>query len=384
MANELLPAGRGYVYVKTESTYNTNPGDLDATDVLYVEDFAKTYSRDNVERGGISPGHPGGFLSVPSVAHQTWSFNSEVRMKTITDANSADVPNIDPVMKACGFVLTSDSGTASHTYTLDPGNHSSFTLEAYEVDTLNADTVKTVMTGCRGNATLSFNPGERIMISASGSAVYSATGMAPAISATGSGAATVTYPSDKAMLANGTSVQLINVSDDSLYGGGSIGSPGNAVLVRSLEIDCGMAMSEQMGLSSTAGVGRVYLHGGEGPTANMVIEQVKVGDFNPWTIRDNQTVIECNFIFTQPGGSNQMQVVFYGQIVGEIDEAENDGVRTWGLTLKMRYPEDPSDGSPAVGFEPSHPIKGDTANRGVQADVSLPAGVLAIQFITPS
>tara|TARA_A100001391_G_scaffold102320_1_gene68095 strand:- start:25 stop:462 length:438 start_codon:yes stop_codon:yes gene_type:complete len=145
-----------------------------------------------------------------------------------------------------------------------------------------------------------------------------------------------------------------------------------------------MAMSEQMGLSSTAGVGRVYLHGGEGPTANMVIEQVAVGDFNPWTIRDNQTVIECNFIFTQPGGSNQMQVVFYGQIVGEIDEAENDGVRTWGLTLKMRYPEDPSDGSPAVGFEPSHPIKGDTANRGVQADVSLPAGVLAIQFITPS
>ena len=377
MANEVLPEGRGYVYVEVEATYNTNPTPGEA-DVLYVEDFTKSYTRDNIERTGVSRGHPGGFLSVPGAAHQTWSLSAEMCPQDIETANDSDAPNIDPVLRGCGFVRTSDSDDATHTYTLDPSNHESFTLEAYEVDSANADVVKTVMTGCRGNATLSFNPGERIMCSASGSAVYGT-----AISSTGVGAATLTYPADRAMVASGT-VKLINLDDNSLYGGGSVGSPGNAVLVRSLEIDCGMSVNEHMGLSATAGVGRVYLHGGEGPTANLVVEQVEIDDWDPWSLRDDQTAIECNFTFTQPGGSNTMQVVFYGQIVGDIDEAESDGLKTWGLTVKLRYPED-ADGVPAVGYSPSQTIKAGT-NQGIGLDPAsaLPATVLAIQFRTPS
>lgn len=377
MANEVMPAGRGYVYCKTESTYNTNPSPVE-TDVLYVEEFSKAYSRDNIERGGISPGHPGGFLSVPGPAHQTWSLSAEIRPKDISSANDADAPNVDPLLRGCGFVRSSDSTDNTHTYTLDPSNHESFTLEAYDIDSAKANAVKTVMTGCRGNTTISFTPGERIMLSASGNAVYGAS----IITDTGVGPAVLTYPSEKAMVASATT-KLINLTDNSLYGGGSLGTPSNEVLVRSLEIDCGMSVSENVGLSGTAGVARVHLHGGEGPTANMVVEQVVLADWDPWSLRDDQTAIECNFTFTQPGDTNTMQIVFYGQIVGEIDEAETDGLKTWGLTFKMRYPED-ADGDPAVGFAPSQTIKAGT-DQGIGLDptVALPSTVLAIQFLTP-
>ena len=53
MANELLPAGRGYLYIKTESTYATDPT-AGATNVIYVEDFSWSYSQDEIPRTGIT------------------------------------------------------------------------------------------------------------------------------------------------------------------------------------------------------------------------------------------------------------------------------------------------------------------------------------------
>jgi hypothetical protein len=265
---------------------------------------------------------------------------------------------------------------------LDPANHGSFTLEAYEVNSTNDDLNVTKMTGCRGNLTLGFTPGERIMATASGNGVYSSSSISSATP--DSGAEVLTYPSEKPMMAQGTT-KVINLDDsDSLYGGGTLASPSNEVLVRSLEIDCGMSVAEHVGLSGTAGVARVHLHGGEGPTASMVVEQVNIDDWNPYDMRDSSTAVECNFTFTQPGDTNTMQIVFYGQIVGAIDEAESDGLKTWGLTIKMRYPEDATDGDPALGLSPSQTIVEGT-NQGLGEDpaTALPPTVLAIQFNTP-
>jgi hypothetical protein len=355
---------------------------LPSANVIYVEDFSWSYSQDEIPRTGISPGHPGGWKSEAGTKHLSFSFTCEIRPQTITTANDADAPNIDPIFRGGGFVRTSVASTTdTHAYVLDPANHESFWMEFYAIDEDNADGNKVIFPGCRCSLSFTFDPGGRIMCSVSGLAVYNA---AAGVTSIGAGAATLTYSSDEAVMARAATLQWSNVDNsDAMYGGGSLASPGNAVLVRSLTIDCNMNPVERMGLTATNGVGGIRLAPSGPPMASGTYEAVEVDDFDPWAIRAAKQSMHNRLIFPAPTGTTTTTtVLFYGQIVGEIDESEAD-VRTWSIDQAMRYPEDAVGGSPAVGVAPTQAFTAGT-NQGLPLAVAgITSGVLAFLFTTP-
>ena len=208
MANELLPGGRGYLYVKIEDNgYGVIPSVAPTTtDVIYVEDFDWDYSQDDIPREGPSPGHPGSHLAEQGAKHLTFSFTCEIRPQTITNANDADAPNVDALLRGGGFVRTSVASTTdTHAYVLGVTSTESFWMEFYAIDESNADGNKVVFPGCVCSTSFSFEPGGRILMSVSGVAVFNGSA---GVTAHGGAAATLTYSSVVPVLSSGVTVQL--------------------------------------------------------------------------------------------------------------------------------------------------------------------------------
>jgi hypothetical protein len=77
-----------------------------------------------------------------------------------------------------------------------------------------------------------------------------------------------------------------------------------------------------------------------------------------------------------------MQVLFYGFLTSvEMDEI--DGRHVYNCSVDIAYPEDPTDGVPAVGNSPAQAFAAGT-NQGLNVvpDTALTPGLLAIQFST--
>ena len=383
MANNVTMPNRGYIYVKKESTYDTALT-VATTDRLYVENLSVSLEQDDNPRSGISTGHPGGWMSDPGVKRLPYSFDCDIRMATIASANDADAPNVDPLLQV-PFTRVSNSTDKTHTYFLAPFNHGSNWIQMGSIDTVNTDSNVWVLPGCRHAMTFQFTPGLPMRISVSGEGLYSSN----ASVANGSGAPTLTYPSDKPMIARASTAKVIDLSDDSLYGGGTLGTPTNTVKIRDLSLDLGFSVTGDPAISGTSGLGRIRIVPGQ-VVWNMEVEQVDVDDWDPYTLRDGAQALELNFVFAQPGAAgNTMQVVGYGQIVGSISEQVADnGLKTWGLTIHGRYPTDASaagapPADPAVGVRPLQAIVAGT-NKGLGIDTTITplSGLVAIQFQT--
>ena len=382
MANENLPSGRGYLLVKSEgASYATDPTAAVAN-VIYVEDFEWDMDDDDIPRTGPSPGHPQGFLSDVGARHLSFSFSCPILPREISAADDTDAPNIDAILRGSGLVRTSVASTTdTHAYVSNPDASGSYWMEFYSLDEDNADGNKVVFPGCRSSIELSFEGGARATASVSGLAVATA---AAGVAAIGAGAGAVVYQSEAALIARAAVVKVVDLSDDSLYGGGSLASPGNAVLVRSLSVDLAMAPTERTGLSPLYGVGAIKLAPAGPIVAQMVAEAVAVGDFDPWALRRDRQPIEVNIKFPAPAGvTTTTTVLYYGQIVEGIDQSDDGGVRTWGLTQHTRYPEVAVGGSPAVGVAPTQVMTAGT-NQGLPLAIAgLTSGVFALIFTTP-
>ena len=387
MANVIIP-GRGVILAKIESSYGTDatPG---ALDVVYVEDFEATYSQDMRPRAGLQP-EAQGLMSVPTGGHVSWAGTIEIQPQTITTA-ATQSPIGDMFLRAVGFSRHADTTDKSITYALRSSEHESVSIWMSEANSDNTDCNRIKIIGARADFSLSIIPGDIITL-----AMSNGFGVAQALTGTaatqtdnvikdkGSALTSVTYSAEKPLLGHNATARLIDNSDGTVYGGGSIASPNNDLLVRSCVINGNMAPTEQLGISAAQGIGRVALR----PvmhSLDLTLEQTSLGTFDPYVLRANSTSFEVNLTFPQPGAAgNTLQVACFGQIV-DIAQGEDGGNKTYDLTLELRYPRS-ADGTTATGLAPANTITDDSSGdaRGIDLTPAsaYPATKLLLQFAT--
>jgi len=399
MANELLLPGRGVVHAKAESTYGTDatPG---ASDVVLVLDFESAYQQDEISRENAIQPHVNGLMSVHAMGHVTWGCKCELDMATI--ANPVVAANSEPeahwALVSCGFSQHTDDTDKTIAYALRDSTHGSSTIYAYEADQDDSIANLHKIVGARADFSLVLDPGAPMMLELKNGfgiaqALNSTAGQSVdnVIKETSSGdwttAKTVTYPSRDIFLSHTATCQLIESDSGTVYGGGSVGSPSNALVVKSCTINGNMNPQETPVMSGNQGVARIDLRPTT-HTVDLVLEATTLDHVNPYVWRAERTPLELNLTYTQPGGgngSNTLQVAMFGQVVGNIDKGEGHGSTTWGLTLALRYPADAADSS-VVGTKPANTIVDDTGGNAVGINLNptsgYPATKLLLQFAT--
>lgn len=374
----------GKVLAKAETTSGTKETLLDGN-AVFAEAFSWQYTSDNIQRTPLAPERHG-VRSVQGNARVTWGCETEMAMPDQFDSGDAP-PHPDVWLKACGFARE-DFSSAAHEvafYCLQTSNHESISIEAYEFTADGADADYVSMRGARADFTLEVAEGQRVKFTCSGGLATEADTVANTYQASSAESKAVTYYADKPFVANreNTTIELVNLTDDDVYGGGTPGSPTGAFQVVSLAINGNMEPNEQRGL----GAQRNRL-GPTGPvTASVTIEEALLSDasaWDPYALRRDGNPLELRFKITQDdatGSSTFFAINAYCQIVG-VNHAGDDGKRRlWELELELKYPEDATDGDPAVGTSPTQKFDYNSNTNGLYVDITPTVnGVLALTF----
>lgn len=145
-------SNREVITVKIETTYNTDSVPTGSANAVLVEDPSwsleglRMIARNPVTAGIDTHQH----LFAGTLRQVT--FNMEV--KGAGAAYSASVqPEMDPLLRACGLgsTIVTTGGSESVTYAPVSTGHESVTIYYYQDGLLN------ILTGCRGNASFTFN-----------------------------------------------------------------------------------------------------------------------------------------------------------------------------------------------------------------------------------
>ena len=386
MADKLIIPEIGYVLGKVEATPGTAEA-LTTADAIYVEEMTFSYSMDNISRRPVSPGRQGS-MSRSGKKRVEWTASTEMAMPDAF-AVASKVPHPDVLLKSCGFARqdVSDAAFEGAFYVLQASNHSSVTLQAFTFTADGADANVGSARGARADFSISVNPDDgRIMLNLTGGrALEHATPASTYTNATGASRA-VTYYADKPFLAHSMFAAIVNLSNDSVYGGGSIAGPDNTLQVVDLTINGAMTPTEQTGIAAASGVARQRLAPSDPVTMSLTLEEALIGStgaFDPYALRDAEQALEIRLKSNQTdlsGNANALTIHAYAQIIGVSRTAAN-GRALWDLELELRYPEDAADGDPAVGVSPTQVFKAGT-NTGLFHNATLTSdGVLCIAFV---
>ena len=390
--SKLVIPGVGYCLMQVESTYGTFPT-LSASDVVYVEEMTGTYTADILSRRPLSPGRPG---SMSRVGKRRIEFSCSTELAMPDAYNAATMtPHGDELLRASGFAKQniSDASNEATWYVLQPTNHESISFELYSfsADGVSANELRGRGGRCDFDLALNTDDG-RVMLNCTGRALEQATAANTFISNSTQSRA-VEFYADKPFLSLGTMhAELVDLSDNTVYGGGTEGTPSNLWQVVSLAVNGVMGVTEQSGLAAAQGVARQRLNTAEPATMSVTIEEAVYttsgdGVWNPYAIRDAESPIEIRLKSTQTdisGNTTFFCINAYAQIVG-VDSVESDGRRLWDLQLELRYPEDAADGAPAVGTSPTQVFdyySSGGVDRGLFIDQTLTnSGVLCLGFV---
>lgn len=175
---------------------------------------------------------------------------------------------------------------------------------------------------------------------------------------------TITYQGGKPIVCKGALQHLVDLSDDSVYGGGTLGSPSYAVCIQALTLAGNRNMQP---LDCAAADGGVKGARGEhaAVTGTMVLEAVDVGTFNPHALMIDQQPLELRYRLPVPSASGvYLWICLYLRItaVSTIEIQAGRGVHT--ITFEVTAPEDASDGAPAAGTDPGQKFTAGT-NAGL-------------------
>ena len=375
--NNLIVAPQlGFVLGKIESTSGTAES-LAIGDALYASEVSWSFDRENLTRTPLSPERPG-VMSAPGAAILSYSVSSEFSAPTISD--SGDVPHNDVLLRAGGFQSTFDDAADAFVYVLTSSNHKSASFEIYEFEALGTKANKTALRGARHGWSIDCTAGEIALLSCTGLGLGASTLGNTYVTATPASKSAVFY-TDKPFICDGGHVEIVNLSDNSIYGGGSVGAPDDNYLVLGLTLDSGWTADAQRGLSADGASGRVRLTSGGPVTGTLQFETVQLastdGAFDPYALRDNTTPLEVRVKFTH-NTSDHLCFNFYAQIVG-VDRSDDAGRSTWTCAVELRYPE-ALGGNPAVGQSPEQKFDY-AANQGLFVDVTPDdVGVLTITY----
>lgn len=398
--NPLFPTGRGYALLKNEGTYGVDPT-VGVADFLNFDEFTMNFEEEQIDRGGRSPQRVG-WRNLAGPQTMSWSFSLEMLMQAIDEVGSpgTTAPQVDAILKACGFDRTDGAELAVDldifTYVCTRNQEGSFWVQNYHVneamDSLNIMTAR----GCRGTFTIEFNAGERIMLNCEGMGLTNG-GLATHSHSEASPHNVVDVSDDPIMtIGADDGIKLIDVqnlddrdgTEETIYGGGTIAAPTNAVDVISLTINGNMNPVAHRGFNVGRSPQRVFMDAQDRMTAEIVFEVSDQDDWDPYSLR-YRSAMEFNFTFLSDitGGGSTMQVLFYGFFTS-IEMDENDGRHIYTCGVDLAYPENCQTGVPAVGDSPNQLFtasNGAGIGQGLNVDptpslVPMIPGLLALQF----
>lgn len=394
--SKLVIPGVGYVLMKKESSYGSFASMAAPADVIYVEDMTAQYTADMLQRKPLSPARAGSMSRVGKRRIE-WSATTELALPDAYDSSAMD-PHGDELLQCSGFARE-NFVSASHEstfYTLQNTDHSSMSFEMYS---FAADTAGTAGAanelrgrGARSDFELNFNTDDgRIMLACNGRALEQTTA-ADTWQPLASQTTDATLYADKPFLSMGTMhCELVDLATDTVYGGGTAGTPSNLWQVPTLSIQGAMSVTEQSGIAASQGVARQRLAPTDPVTMSISIEEAVYtapgdGVWDPYALRDAESPIEVRLQSSQTdlsGDTILFTVNAYGQIIS-VDSTDADGRRLWDLTIELRYPEDAQDGAPAVGVSPTQVFdyfSSGGVSRGLFIDETLTQhGVLCLAF----
>ncbi len=385
--SKLIIPAIGKVLAKVETTSGTKEA-LTDSEAVFFEEIEWQYESDNIQRLPLAPERHG-VRSVEGPTRISWSGSTEMALPDQFDTAS-DVPHPDVWLKSCGFARE-DFSSAAHEvsfYALQSTNHSSISFEAYEytADGVDADYIQA--RGARCGWELSIVDGERVKLNLTGGLATEAATASQTYQASTSESKAVTYYTDKPFVANRgvSSVELVNLTNDDVFGGGEPGFPDGLFQIVSATFNGNMEPEEQRGL----GASRNRL-GGAGPvTGTIIIEEGLLSNasaFDPYALRRDATPLEFRFKIDQTdatGDDTFFAVNAYVQIVG-VNHTDAGKRRVYELEVEVKYPEDATDGDPAVGASPSQVFDYNTTvtptQNGLYVDITPTiVGVFAITF----
>jgi hypothetical protein len=382
--SKLIIPAIGKVLAAVESTSGTKES-LDSSNAVFFEEIEWQYASDNIQRLPLAPERHG-VRSVEGPTRITWSGSTEMALPDGFTASAMGAPpHPDVWLRACGFAVDLFNATDDKValYVLQSTAHESISFEAYEytADGLDADYIQA--RGARCGWELSIVDGERVRLALTNGLATVAATESQTYQASSSETKAVTYYTDKPFVANRgvSTVELVNLTNDDVYGGGTPGSPGGNFQIVSASFNGNMEPEEQRGL----GAQRNRLAGAGPVTGTIVIEEgllTNASAFDPYALRRDANPLEFRFKITQndAGGAETFFAVnCYLQIVG-VNHTDAGKRRVWELEVEVKYPEDASDGDPAVGASPSQ-LFDYAANNGLYVDVTpTNVGVFAITF----
>lgn len=145
---------REVILAKVESTYNTDPTPTAADDAVLVENPSWSDSGLRmVDRPAVTANID---TKQQIYAGSLKQVTFDVELKGAGSAYSAsNLPEIDALMRACGYSSTVDTTPSSETVTYEPVStgHESCTIYYYQ------DGTRHILTGCRGNVSFSLETG---------------------------------------------------------------------------------------------------------------------------------------------------------------------------------------------------------------------------------
>lgn len=332
MAWEEFIANRGYVWVKEESTYGSNPS-LTVANVIYVEDWEAVHKPINRRRTGLSP-KPSGWR--PQYVDAEFSAKGKVEFPLVSVAGTDSItPSFEPILRATGWGPRVHAAGSPNTitYTLLGGNHGSCAFEEYFFDEAEADGKGWRLLGCRGDWVVNIVDGEPTFyefdVMGMGNSAQITSGLTPSASAD--------YPfgSERSAIGGKWTAAFTSIDNSTSFDGRII----NATLRGN------MNPQKQRGLNGTVGPQAVKCAPGAFE-CDLTVVQVADGDWDPEDRLDSASgdASAMTVTLTQSHGGDAAIFSFTAGFEDLEIIADEAGYRAWRLKHSNMYPEVSSDG----------------------------------------
>jgi len=375
-------AGRNLALCEVQGTEGAAATLTDA-DAQALLAFAVTPAHESVPRRLVSPEQPG-TPPISTMAHATVTAQSEIILRDVSAANGSDAPFCDWLLRCGGWSRTADAGTKSYTYVLVTAPSEVATVAQIQINAGNTRYLTTQAQDVRGSTTISAEAGRPWLLDLSGLGVLSSPSSASdPRSATGSAwSGTIAYPEGAPLVLEGTTIRLYDPASSTLYGGGSLASPGTAGDLLSFNLDTQRQVTARKGASASSGI-----HGAlgniNGGTLEVVMEATADNALDIYALRASGKPLYFFARATQRGTSNTATLLcwFFPE---EIDDTQvADALYTMTISGPLLYTPDVSDNSPTAGASPTQALAAATSYGLPLAPAGLPRGLAVLQIATP-
>jgi hypothetical protein len=375
-------AGRNVALAEIQGTEGT-AATLTAADAQALLAFAVTPAHTSVPRPHVAPEQPGS-PPISTRAHATVTAQAEMIVRDVSAADGSDAPYFDWLLRCGGWGRVADAGSKSYTYVLQTAPSEVATVAQQQLNAGNTRYLTTQAQDVRGSVRISAQAGGLWLIDFAGLGVLSSPSSASdPRSATGSAwSGTLTYPAGAPMVLEGCTVRLYDPASATLYGGGSLASPGTAGDLLSFSLDSLRQVAPRVGASASSAIHGALPNVGGG-TLEVVMEATADNALDILALRASGSPLYFFVRGTQRGTSNTVTLLCWFSPQDIDDTQIADALYTMTIRGPLLWTPDVSDNSPTAGSSPTQALASAT-NYGLPlAPSGLPRGLAVLQVATP-